>query len=171
MERQMTEIAMHAELADVTESTRLERAAELLAGKRPVTAPPASAAEIHKAAVEGVPYASLRSLLKELRDVPADDVAQALGLSLRTLQRKGKAPAGEIELDAMPPDLGSRTWQLAETLALAEDVMGGRAEAVRWLTQRAMGLDGMRPIELLRTLHGARLVAEFLERLRFGLYV
>lgn len=70
----------------------------------------------------------------------------------------------------MPTDLASRTWLFAEALAKATDVFGGREEAERWMSQEAMGLDGARPIDLLRTVQGAELVKEFLGRLEQGVY-
>jgi uncharacterized protein (DUF2384 family) len=38
------------------------------------------------------------------------------------------------------------------------------------MSSSVMGLDGARPVELLRTLQGAQLVTEFLERLEYGVY-
>jgi putative toxin-antitoxin system antitoxin component (TIGR02293 family) len=70
----------------------------------------------------------------------------------------------------MPTELGSKTWMLAETVAKASEVFGGREAAERWMVKPAMGLDGMRPIDLLRTSQGAELVNEFLERLEYGVY-
>ena len=55
----------------------------------------------------------------------------------------------------MPTDLASKTWLFAETLATATEVFGGRAQAERWMSEAAMGLDGARPIDLLRTVRHA----------------
>jgi putative toxin-antitoxin system antitoxin component (TIGR02293 family) len=49
-------------------------------------------------------------------------------------------------------------------------VMGSKDDAERWMVEEAMGLDGARPIDLLRTLQGANLVSQFLERLKYGVY-
>jgi uncharacterized protein (DUF2384 family) len=38
------------------------------------------------------------------------------------------------------------------------------------MSSEVMGLDGARPIELLRTVQGAELVNEFLVRLEHGVY-
>lgn len=70
----------------------------------------------------------------------------------------------------MPAELASRTWHFAEILAKATEVLGGRDDAERWLMREAMGLDGARPIDLLRTVQGAELVKEFLGRLEHGVY-
>jgi putative toxin-antitoxin system antitoxin component (TIGR02293 family) len=134
-------------------------------GRRLFKSPPRSRAEIHRALVDGVPYAMLVNLVGQLGALPPDDVAAAVGISGRTLRRHQEQPDR-----TMPPDLASRTWQLAEILAQASTVFGGRAAAQAWLAAPAMGLDGARPIELLRTLQGAELVTEFLGRLEHGVY-
>lgn len=146
-------------------ASHYERATELLGGAIWTKRHPASAVEVHDAVVEGVPYASLNHLLAEFKTVPEEDVAQAIGVSTRTLQRQRSKSR-----EPMAPELGSRAWQLAETLAKAEDVLGNHADAERWLIEPAMGLDGKRPIELLQTAQGAQLVGDFLGRLQFGVY-
>ena len=95
----------------------------------------------------------------------AEDVANVVGISTRTLRRQKDEPK-----KAMPTDLASKTWLFAETLAKATEVFGGRAQAERWMSEVAMGLDRARPIDLLRTVQGAELVNEFLGRLEYGVY-
>ncbi len=58
----------------------------------------------------------------------------------------------------------------ATTLAKAAEVFCGVDEAERWMVRRVMGLDGQRPVELLRTPEGAELVNDFLVRLEYGVY-
>ncbi|MDT7838378.1 type II RES/Xre toxin-antitoxin system antitoxin [Aquabacterium sp. OR-4] len=140
-------------------------AIEFMGGRRWFKTVPQSRAEIHGALVKGVPYAMLVNLVDQLTGLSADEVADAVGISARTLRRQKEQP-GKL----MPPDLASRTWQLAEVLVQASAVLGGRAEAERWMARPATGLDGSRPIDLLRTLQGAELVTEFLGRLEHGVY-
>jgi putative toxin-antitoxin system antitoxin component (TIGR02293 family) len=140
-------------------------AVEIVGGKRLFKSPPQSRAEIHRALVEGVPYAMLVNLVAQLGALSSDDVAAAVGISGRTLRRHQEQPER-----TMPPDLASRTWQFAEILAQASAVFGGPAAAEAWMAAPATGLDGARPIELLRTLQGAELVTEFLGRLEHGVY-
>lgn len=137
----------------------------LLGGRRAFKQWPQSRAEIHGALVQGLPSSLLISLLDQLDLLAIDDVAAALGLSSRTLRRLREQPERSL-----PPDLASKAWQLAEVLAKAGTVFGGAAAAQRWLATPAMGLDGVRPIDLLRTLQGSELVAEFLGRLEHGVY-
>lgn len=140
-------------------------AIEFMGGRRLFKRLPQSRAEIHGALVKGLPYAVLGNLVDQLSALSADQIADALGISGRTLRRQKEHPER-----TMPADLASKTWLFAETLAQASQVFGGRAEAEAWMARPAMGLDGARPIELLRTLQGAELVTEFLGRLEHGVY-
>jgi putative toxin-antitoxin system antitoxin component (TIGR02293 family) len=49
-------------------------------------------------------------------------------------------------------------------------VFGSQAEAEQWLDRPAIGLDGRKPIDLLRTHPGTRLVSEYLTRIEHGVY-
>lgn len=138
---------------------------DLLGGSRLLRHKPSNQAEIHAAVVDGIPYAVLFFLTTNAKSLSEDDVAYVIGVSPRTLRRQKDTPQ-----KTMPADLGSKTWLLAETLARAEDLFGGREEAERWMIEEAMGLDGARPIDMLRTLQGANLVNQFLERLKYGVY-
>jgi putative toxin-antitoxin system antitoxin component (TIGR02293 family) len=140
-------------------------AIEFMGGRRLFKAVPQSRTEIHAALVQGLPCALLLHLVDHLSALSLDEVADALGISGRTLRRLRDQPA-----KPMPADLASKTWLIAETLAQASVVFGGREAAERWMTRPAMGLDGARPIDLLRTLQGAELVTEFLGRLAHGVY-
>lgn len=140
-------------------------AIEFMGGRRLFKQLPQSRAEIHGALVKGLPYAVLVHIVDHLSALSADQIADALGISGRTLRRQKEQPD-----KPMPADLASKTWLFAETLAQASAVFGGRDAAERWMARPAMGLDGARPIDLLRTLQGAELVTEFLGRLEHGVY-
>ena len=57
-----------------------------------------------------------------------------------------------------------------EILARAADVFGSPEEAQQWLEQPALGLEQQRPIDLMQTPAGAKLVEDFLGRLEYGVY-
>ena len=63
-----------------------------------------------------------------------------------------------------------RTRQLAEILVKATAVFGSQQEAKQWLERPAIGLDQRRPIDLLATPAGAKIVEDFLTRVEFGVY-
>jgi putative toxin-antitoxin system antitoxin component (TIGR02293 family) len=140
-------------------------AIEFMGGRQLFKQWPQSRAEIHGALVKGLPYAVLVHLVDHLSALSAEQVADAVGISSRTLRRQKEQPA-----KPMPADLASKTWLLAETLSQASTVFGSREAAERWMARPALGLDGARPIELMRTLQGAELVTEFLGRLEMGVY-
>lgn len=140
-------------------------AIEVMGARRLFKQLPQTRAEIHGVLVKGLPYAVLLNLVDQLSALTIDDIAAAVGLSTRTLRRQKDQPT-----KPMPPDLASKTWQLAETLSQAAAVMGSRSAAERWMARPAMGLDGARPIDLMCTLQGAELVTEFLGRLEHGVY-
>ena len=58
----------------------------------------------------------------------------------------------------------------AEVLTQAIIVFGGKVPAKRWMRRPAMGLNGQRPNDLLRTPQGAEMVSDFLTRLEYGVY-
>ena len=89
----------------------------------------------------------------------------AIGVGLRTLQRRKLEPGKRLSVEQ-----SGQVWMFAEVLARAEAVFGSRADAEAWLERPAIGLDQRRPIELLATRVGARLVEDHLGRLEFGVY-
>lgn len=157
---------MSAVLSGTSDDAVLWRTVELLGGSRVIKGRPSSRSEIHASLVRGIPNAALAHLVDSLVLVSEDAVAGVVGVSTRTLRRSRDDPKR-----LMAPDLASRAWLLAETLAKAAEVLGGKDEAERWLSEEAMGLGGARPIDLLRTMQGAELVSEFLGRLDTGVYV
>jgi putative toxin-antitoxin system antitoxin component (TIGR02293 family) len=62
------------------------------------------------------------------------------------------------------------TGKPAEILAKATAVLGSQQEAERWLEEPAIGLGRRRPIDLLATAAGTKIVEDFLTRVEFGVY-
>ena len=147
------------------EAEMLRSSRQLLGGSRYVRRAVSTKSDVHAAILGGVPYAALIHLMSQFEGLPEIEMAHALGISTRTLRRQKEAPT-----NPMPADLASKTWLLAETLAKASEVFGGKAAAEHWMVEPAMGLDGQRPIDLLQTHQGADLVNEFLGRLEYGVY-
>ncbi len=113
----------------------------------------------------GLPRGALTSLIEKLHVIHADGVFEALGMSVRTLQRHKAAP--DVLLDAQQ---SGRTWKFAEILAKATRVLGSQEEAEQWLERPAIGLDQERPIDLLTTPAGVKLVEDYLGRLEYDVY-
>jgi putative toxin-antitoxin system antitoxin component (TIGR02293 family) len=146
-------------------ATPLPKTYDLLGGRRLFKQEPTTRADVHAAIVGGMPYAALFYLTDNIITLSEADVAGVVGISTRTLRRQKETPK-----KAMPTDLASKTWLFAEILTQATEVFGGKEEAERWMMQKAMGLDGARPIDLLSTVQGSELVKEFLGRLEHGVY-
>ena len=91
---------------------------------------------------------------------------KAVGMSLRTLQRRRADPGLPLSVDQ-----SGRVWKFAEILAKATEVMGTQRDAEEWLDEPAMGLNGQKPLDLLATAAGTELVETFLGQIEYGVYV
>ena len=54
--------------------------------------------------------------------------------------------------------------------ALAVEELGSIAAAEQWLMTPAMGLDQLRPVDLMQTIDGIAQVTQLLSRMRYGVY-
>jgi putative toxin-antitoxin system antitoxin component (TIGR02293 family) len=137
----------------------------LLGGADVFPSRPEGALAAHRLIEEGLPSGALTYLLDNI-GLLADDPAlqQALGISMRTVQRKKDSQAVLSILQS------GRTWKFAEVLAKATDVFGSQEAAERWMDEPAMGLEGYKPIELMSTPAGMDVVETFLGRLSYGVY-
>ena len=88
-----------------------------------------------------------------------------MGVSLRTMQRKRGDAAKRLSTEQ-----AGRTWQFAEILARATQVMGSQEAAEHWLERPAIGLDRNSPIDLLATPAGTKMVDDYLTRIEYGVY-
>jgi len=116
--------------------------------------------------LRGLPATALIHLVRSLAFLKILSIEKAVGMSLRTFQRRKDAPTKPLSKAQ-----SGRTWKFAEILAKATAVLGSQEEAEHWLERPALGLDQRRPIDLLETPAGAEIVAEFLDRLEYGVYV
>ena len=65
-------------------------------------------------------------------------------------------------------DESDRAARLARTVALADRTFANPDKANRWLHKELRVLDGRRPIDLVRTQVGARIVEDVLMRIAWG---
>ncbi len=144
----------------------MPRAAALLGGPAVLRGPLSTPFEVHDRLESGLPLAALQALTAAFRSPWGDDaVAQILGVTARTLQRRRKERA------ALSRDEASRAWTFAGLLAQATDVFGDQAAAEAWFRTPARGLDGRRPLDLLDTSAGTELVEAHLGQMEYGVYV
>ncbi len=119
--------------------------------------------DVHEVLIQGLLGAALMYLIDNLVTLHSSaSIEKAVGMSLRTFQRRKGAPTKPLSQE--------RTWKFAEILAKATAVLGSQEEAEQWLERPTIGLDQRRPIDLLATPAGVKIVEEFLERLEYGVY-
>lgn len=150
--------------SDARSSVQL--AMELLGGRRVLHRQIASDEDAHDLVVRGIPAEAMTKLFASVVSLSSDVVLAAIGVSERSFARRKAAPKTRL-----PVSESERLWRFAEILAHATHVFGSQAEAEQWLGRPAIGLDHRKPIDLLRTHPGARLVSEYLMRVEHGVYV
>lgn len=144
----------------------LTRAAALLGGKRVLHQEVRSTLDAHDLLLAGLPGRALSHLVGSLTIIQkTPSLEKAVGMSLRTFQRRRDAPAKPLN-----PDQSARTWKFAGILAKATEVLGSQEEAERWLERPALALEQRRPIDLLATPAGTELVEALLTRMDYGVY-
>lgn len=65
-------------------------------------------------------------------------------------------------------DESDRASRVARVLALAENTFANKGKAARWLHKDLKSLDGRRPIDLIRTTDGNRIVEDLLGKIAWG---
>ena len=141
----------------------LQRTLNLLLGDQAPNA--RTAFEVHELIESGLPSEKVISFVQSV-DLPKETriAFKVIGMSERTLHRRIKHP------EPLSAEQSSRAWRFAETLSKAEDVLGDRKDAEKWMVTPAMGLEGRKPIDLITTQVGYELVDNFLTRLDYGVY-
>jgi putative toxin-antitoxin system antitoxin component (TIGR02293 family) len=143
----------------------LEDVSNLFGGRRVLRSEIESELDAHELLHRGLPRGALTKLVDNLHVIHADEASEAIGVSLRTLQRHKSAPAAPLDVQQ-----SGRVWKFAEILARATRVLGSQNEAEQWLRRPAIGLDQQRPIDLLTTPAGVKLVEDYLGRLEYDVY-
>lgn len=144
----------------------VSRAADLLGGREIFKRPLDTRLDAHEAILSGFPGKALVRLSENVALIRRPEAFEkALGVSLRTFQRRKKDAAANLNQEQ-----SGRAWKFAEILEKATEVFGSQAEAEQFLERPAIGLDQRRPIDLLATPAGVELVETHLERIKYGVY-
>ncbi|HTN62880.1 MAG TPA: antitoxin Xre/MbcA/ParS toxin-binding domain-containing protein [Devosia sp.] len=152
-----------AQMPFVAEQTRVSA---LLGGKRVLKHIVSDGLDAHELISAGLPGEALSHLEGQLTVLDAMAFEKAIGMSLRTLQRRRADPGQPLSIEQ-----SGRVWKFAEILAKASEVMGSQRDAEEWLNEPAIGLNGYKPLDLLTTSAGAELVETFLGQIEYGVYV
>ncbi len=134
---------------------------QILGGPEVLENPPRSAAEWHALILEGLPYASLESVMGSY-DLTRSEVCETLDLSERTFSRRRNE-------ERLRPDESDRLYRLARVVANATEVLGDTAKATQWLRRSNRALGGQSPLFLMRTDLGTRQVEVALGRIEHGI--
>jgi len=145
--------------------TSIQLATEFLGGPRVLHRQIVTDEDAHDLVLNGIPAAAMVKLFTTVSTLSTDLVLDAIGVSERSYARRKAAPKTRL-----PINESERVWRFAEILAHATRVFGSQAEAENWLNRPAIGLDQRKPIDLIRTHPGARLVDDYLTRIEHGVY-
>src|SRR5271165_3085224 len=131
-----------------------------LGGEQAIGRPLSSDYDMREAIREGFPLEVLQELMRA-SGLTLKELAGALDLSPRSLQRRRRGGRlARYESD--------RLYRLARIVALAQQSLGNRQSAARWLKRANRALGGAAPISAMDTELGARQVENVLGRIAYG---
>lgn len=118
--------------------------------------------ELVAAVRAGIP-AQRFGALRDLLDVSSGTLADVVGITPSTLSRRRKR-------GTFGTDESERLLRIARLTLRAIEVLDGRDNARRWLTEPVRALGGEAPLHFADTEPGAREVERLLVRLEHGVY-
>lgn len=149
-----------------SDSDKLELASQLLGGDQVLQRGLKNTLDVHELLLSGLPWGALDHLSRHLVFLGKDGLLEpAIGISPRTFQRHKVAPDKRLSSEQ-----SGRVWKFVEILARATAIFGSQRDAENWLQRNAIGLEQRRPIDLLQTPAGVKLVEEHLTRMEYGVY-
>jgi putative toxin-antitoxin system antitoxin component (TIGR02293 family) len=135
---------------------------ELLGGRRVIGEPPATLLSLVERVRRGLPPSSFGHLAQRL-ELSEEELAEAVGISRRTLTRRKREPRFD-------PQESEAVVRVARIAVQASEALGDLAAAHRWLRKGNRALGGRTPLSLLDTGAGAELVSAVLERIEHGTF-
>ena len=136
--------------------------AEALGGKKVLKRQIRSDLDLLAAIQRGLPTRAVEEVLRSGLFEPGE--VYELVVARRTLaHRKEKR-------QPLSPEQSDRPARVVRVADLAEDALGNRQKAARWLRKPNRSIQGKRPIDLLKSDIGARMVERALGRIEHGLY-
>lgn len=97
-------------------------------------------------------------------DISRIELSNLLMISLRTLDRRQKEAV-------LPPAESERSYRIARLTDLAAEVFGSMEKASTWFKQSNYALGNKKPIDIIQTEPGARLVERTLQQIQHGITV
>jgi putative toxin-antitoxin system antitoxin component (TIGR02293 family) len=131
-----------------------------LGGKQALGRTLSSDRDLREAIREGFPPGVVEELMRA-SGLTLKELAAALDLSPRSLQRRRRSGRlARYESD--------RLYRLARIVAIANECLGDRGRALRWLKRPNRALGGLAPVAAIDTEPGARQVENVLGRIAYG---
>jgi putative toxin-antitoxin system antitoxin component (TIGR02293 family) len=130
-----------------------------LGGARTLGRPLGTDSDLREAIREGFPHAVLQKVMRA-SGLTLEELASALDLSSRSLQRRRRGRLARFESD--------RLYRMARLMALARETLGEGGRAMRWLKRANRALGGVAPLAAIDTELGARQVENILGRIAYG---
>jgi len=152
-------------MAEPAEDSEVGRTVRLLGGRNTLRRSVRNRLEAHDLIEKGLPAHALTHLAGHVGILHHGSLEKAVGMSLRTYQRRKDAPDWRLS-----PEQSGRTWKFAEILGRAIMLFGSQPAAEEWLERPAMALDRRKPIDLLSTPAGVESLETHLTRLEYGVY-
>lgn len=118
--------------------------------------------ELHALVREGLPAAVIGRIERAM-DLSAAESARVFGLSATSRKRYKSTPRRRLD-----PTATDRIVRVASTVADAAEVFGDESKAIAWFKTPSLALGSERPIDLMSSDPGARLVRDELLRIRYG---
>lgn len=152
-------LSMRAAKAEASSFSLAEAAAEILGGRESTGFRIVSDADMARAVERGFSVKAIAALGKT--GVSDEEIGDLI-IKPRTLShRKEKRQRLTVEES-------DRAARVARVMALAGKTFANEDKADRWLHKNLNALDGRRPIDLVRTAAGARIVEDILARIAWG---
>jgi putative toxin-antitoxin system antitoxin component (TIGR02293 family) len=142
--------------------TSIEKVWHAIGGRKVFSKKPASFVDLLPLARAGFPFAALEATAIALGR-SLDATAEVINIPRRTMYLRK-------EQRRLHPDESDRVLRLALALTEAEETLGSREKATRWLARPNRALGGESPEALLATEYGARLVRDELNRIEHGVF-
>lgn len=140
-----------------------EAIAEVLGGRKALRRSIKKPKDLVQLVREGLPAISVTALAQRLY-LGSHAISQLLGIPQRTLTRR--LSQGSLLTSAE----SDRVVRMARVYANAAEMLGDREKAVDWLSTANRALGGEKPLDLLDTDTGARMVEDILGRIAYGVY-
>ena len=142
-----------------TASSLPHAAAAILGGRKHIGLAVDTDADMTNAVEGGFSVRSLDALKQ--RGVTDREIGHLI-IKPRTLSHR-KAGTGRLTVEE-----SDRAARVARVIVLAERTFANREKAERWLHKKLASLDDRRPLDLIRTASGTRLVEDILAKIAWG---